>query len=74
MQRAIDAIRGYHREWDEKRQTFKDAPTHDWTSDYADSLRYLAVGRRPFRGALAGAQAALKRGTGHALSDYKVLG
>ncbi len=74
MMRAVDAVRGYHRAWDEKRQTFKDAPEHDWTSDYADSLRYLAVGRRPFRGALAGAQAAVRRQNGQALSDYRVLG
>lgn len=48
MQRALDAVRQYRREWDEKRQCFKDAPLHDWTSDYADALRYLARGRKPF--------------------------
>jgi phage terminase large subunit len=49
MARALDALRQYRREWDEKRQCFKDAPLHDWTSDFADALRYLAKGRRPFR-------------------------
>lgn len=48
MGRALDALRGYRREYDEKRQCFKDAPLHDWTSDYADALRYLARGRKPF--------------------------
>lgn len=48
MQRALDAIRQYRRDWDERRQCFKDAPVHDWTSDYADALRYLARGRKPF--------------------------
>lgn len=51
MLRALDAIRGYRREWDEKRQCFKDSPLHDWTSDYADGARYLAKGRKPFPGA-----------------------
>lgn len=48
MARALDALRQYRREWDEKRQCFKDAPLHDWTSDFADALRYLAKGRKPF--------------------------
>lgn len=51
MSRALDALRQYRREWDEKRQCFKDAPLHDWTSDFADALRYLARGRKPFPGA-----------------------
>jgi phage terminase large subunit len=50
MGRALDALRQYRREWDEKRQCFRDAPLHDWTSDYADALRTLARGRKPFPG------------------------
>jgi phage terminase large subunit len=68
MRRALDAIRQYRREWDEKRQAFKDAPLHDWTSDYADALRYLARGRRD-----------LSRGEryhrrGQAVADYSMFG
>ena len=48
MGRALDALRQYRREWDEKLQRFKDTPLHDWASDFADALRYLARGRRPF--------------------------
>lgn len=48
MSRALDALRQYRREWDEKLQRFKDTPLHDWASDFADALRYLARGRRPF--------------------------
>lgn len=48
MQRGLDAMRQYRREWDEKLQRFKDRPLHDWTSHSADALRYLARGRRPF--------------------------
>jgi phage terminase large subunit len=49
MTRALNALRQYRREWDEKLRKFKDAPLHDWTSHTADALRYLARGRKPFR-------------------------
>lgn len=52
MARALDALRQYRREYDDKRQCFKDAPLHDWTSDFADAMRYLARGRRPFGGSV----------------------
>ena len=48
MSRALDALRQYRREWDEKLQRFKDTPLHDWASDFADAIRYLARGRKPF--------------------------
>jgi hypothetical protein len=50
MARALEAVKLYRREWDEKLQRFKDTPLHDWTSDFADGLRYLARGRQPFPG------------------------
>jgi len=48
MQRALDALRQYRREWDDKLQRFADHPLHDWTSDFADALRTMARGRKPF--------------------------
>ena len=39
------ALRLYQREWDDLRKTFKDRPYHNWTSDYADAVRYMAIGR-----------------------------
>jgi phage terminase large subunit len=48
MRRALDAIRQYRREWDEKLQRFRDKPLHDWSSHTTDALRYLALGRKPF--------------------------
>jgi hypothetical protein len=39
----VEACKQYHREWDEDLSIFKDIPVHDWASDYADALRYLAV-------------------------------
>jgi len=39
-----DNLAYYHREWDEKRQIFKDKPDHDHSSHDADCARYLGVG------------------------------
>jgi hypothetical protein len=44
--RGVEALRQYRRQWDERNQAFRPAPLHDWTSDYADAFRYLAVGMR----------------------------
>lgn len=43
---GIEALRMYRRDYDEKRQEFRTAPLHDWTSHYADAFRYFAVGHR----------------------------
>jgi hypothetical protein len=40
---GVEALRQYQREWDEKKQAFKEQPKHDWTSHYADSFRYSAL-------------------------------
>lgn len=40
----IDAISQYRKEYDEDKKVFKDHPLHDWSSHYADALRYLASG------------------------------
>jgi phage terminase large subunit len=39
-----DNLAYYHREWDDKRQIFKDKPQHDHSSHDADAMRTLAVG------------------------------
>jgi phage terminase large subunit len=70
MTRAMDAIRQYRREYDDKLQRFRDKPLHDWTSHFADALRYLAKGRQPFRGT----QARPINAPRQAVADYAVLG
>lgn len=40
----IEAMKAYRREWDDNKLMFKDAPLHDWASDYCDALRYVAMG------------------------------
>lgn len=39
----LNAMTGYRREFDERTQTFRLQPLHDWTSHYADMTRYRAV-------------------------------
>ena len=41
---GLGALAFYHREFDEDRQMFRNTPEHDWSSNTADALRYLAVG------------------------------
>jgi len=40
---GIRAIKNYKKEYDEKRQEFKNVPYHNWASHGADALRTLAV-------------------------------
>ena len=46
---GIEALRMYRRDFDEKRQEFRQAPLHDWTSHYADAFRYFAIGHQERR-------------------------
>lgn len=46
--RGLQALRGYHRAWDEKLRTYRPRPAHDWASHGADAFRVLALlWRRP---------------------------
>ncbi|GAF83567.1 unnamed protein product, partial [marine sediment metagenome] len=40
---SVEALRQYRTKYDDKLQIFKDTPLKDWTTDYADSIRYRAV-------------------------------
>ena len=39
----VSCLRLYRKEYDEKHGCFKDKPLHDFTSHYADAMRYLAT-------------------------------
>lgn len=43
---GIEALRMYRREYDDKRQEFRNQPLHDWTSHPADAFRTFAMGYR----------------------------
>jgi phage terminase large subunit len=40
---GIEALKQYHKEWDDTNKVFKDTPCHDWSSHGADAFRYLAL-------------------------------
>ena len=41
--RGVDALKLYRSEYDDKLQTLRAGPVHDWTSHAADAFRYLAL-------------------------------
>lgn len=41
----ISALENYRKEWDERVQTWRDRPLHDWASNYADALRQFGQRR-----------------------------
>lgn len=43
---GLEALRQYHRAYNERTRSFRASPVHDWTSHAADAFRYLAVGIR----------------------------
>jgi hypothetical protein len=43
---GINALEQYRREWDDEKKAFRASAVHDWTSHYADALRYLALARK----------------------------
>jgi phage terminase large subunit len=43
---GLSALEQYRREWDDERKVFKPSPLHDWSSNYADSFRYLSLSWR----------------------------
>lgn len=40
----LEALRQYHRAYNERTRSFRTSPVHDWSSHFSDSFRYLAVG------------------------------
>lgn len=39
----LKAIENYRQEYDSRHRVYKDHPLHDWSSHYADALRYLCI-------------------------------
>ena len=46
---ALEALRQYRTEYDEKAKVFRNTPKHDWSSHCADAFRYLAMAWRELR-------------------------
>ncbi len=43
VQRGIDCLYNYRREYNDKLRVFMDRPLHDWAADGADAMRYMAI-------------------------------
>lgn len=41
--RGIDALKGYHKVWNEKQMVYKETPEHDWTSHGTDAFQTFAL-------------------------------
>lgn len=41
---GLEALRHYHRKYNERTRSFRDQPVHDWSSHAADSFRTAAIG------------------------------
>lgn len=39
----LKALESYRQEWDSKKKIYKSHPLHDWSSHWADAMRYLAI-------------------------------
>lgn len=48
-EKGIEALRHYHREWDDEKKVFKDSPEHDWSSHPSDAWLSLSVAWRKGR-------------------------
>lgn len=46
----IKALEMYHKDWDEKHKVYSNKPRHDWSSHYADCVRYMALGLHKLTG------------------------
>jgi hypothetical protein len=43
---GLEALRHYHRAYNDRTRKFRDTPVHDWSSHAADAFRYMAVGMK----------------------------
>lgn len=43
---GLAALHQYQRMWDEDARMFKETPSHDWSSHFADAFRYMAIAWR----------------------------
>lgn len=44
---GLNALKSYHKQYDEKKKIYSDHPLHDWSSHAADAFRTLAVSYSP---------------------------
>ena len=46
VERGLDGLRNYRREWDDERKTFREKPVKDWSEHIGSAFRYLGLSWR----------------------------
>ena len=64
----IDALRHYHRKYNEKMRMFSNKPVHDWSSHACDAFRYMAIAIDELPN-----QENLNKRYPNAITEYKIL-
>ena len=70
-------LRQYHRQWNDRNQTWREKPNHDASSHAADAMRYAAIGLRDGDDSDYAMMAQTGRGPGGQpviISDYNEFG
>jgi hypothetical protein len=67
MEMGIEALKQYQKEYDDKRQVFKNKPLHDWTSHAADAFRMMATVAKRL------VSDKKKKHPSRAISDYDII-
>ncbi len=49
-ERGLNALKSYHKYWDEENKIYSSRPEHDWSSHGSDAFRGMAVSYNPSRG------------------------
>ena len=74
---GLKYLRHYHRQWNDRNQTWREKPNHDASSHAADALRYAAIGLRDGDDSDYAMMAQTGRGPGGQpviISDYNEFG
>lgn len=67
-QPLVDALRHYHRRYNEKMRMFSNKPVHDWSSHACDAFRYMAIAIDELPN-----QENINKRYPNAISEYKII-
>lgn len=67
-QHLVDALRHYHRRYNEKMRMFSNKPVHDWSSHACDAFRYMAIAIDELPN-----QENINKRYPNAISEYKII-
>ena len=68
-EQGINALKEYHREWDDENKIFLDNPKHNWASHPADAWRYLSLSWKIPKDAPPDSDNLISLGTEHSITS-----